>query len=60
MAITNTISTLNRCKDNFQDIRESLENKVDQNLENTPVEDYPELIDGLYKASVVGERLYFN
>lgn len=57
MGATETISTLNRSKENYQDIRDALESVTESSLENVPVEDYKDIISSLHKdftVNVVG------
>lgn len=47
MAETKTISTLERARDNFVDIRNGLEEKTGESLDNVEVEEYGDIIRNL-------------
>lgn len=61
MAVTKSVQTLERARDAFEDIKEKLEEKSGGTLDDVHVENYPGLIDGLYKGiTVSGKTLIFS
>ena len=61
MAVTKSVQTLERARDAFEDIKEKIEEKSGGSIDDVHVEQYPNLIDGLYKGiSVVGKKIVFS
>lgn len=58
MATTKTIGTLERARDGFNEIKKKLEEEAGGSIEDVHVEQYPEMLNNLYKdVRVEGKKL---